>query len=164
MELKRQIDAKTQEEFSKELGIGDRTYRNILREKENMRLKTMKSIADGMGIPVSIFLKNMSSKITVFPAHIAVMDTPNISAELQTISTWLKEFLRYSGETQQEFAERVDVSIDTVGCLKRCSPSCNPTLNTLQKCVAHMNITVSEFLDITLSKADMQKILIERLD
>ena len=47
--------------------------------------------------------------------------------------------------------------------LKQKWSSCNPTLTTLQSFAAYMSVTVSELLDTTLSEADMEKLLEERL-
>lgn len=87
----------------------------------------------------------------------------DISAEIAALSLWLRVFLRLSGETQQDFSDHSGVCLDTVNRLKRKLPSCNPTLSILQNFAAHMSITVSELLDTTLSEADMEELLKERL-
>ena len=161
----RMENRKLQSEFAAESHVCEKTIRNLEKAKANPRLKTLNCIAANLGLSVSAFLR-----LNLSPALVAELSTNyergdpnNIIPEIFTLSRWLKVFLSFSGETQQEFSDNAGVCLDTVNRIIRHIPSCNPTLSTLQNFAAYMSITVSELLDTTLSEDDMRKLLEGRI-
>ncbi len=164
MRWKRQIEGKLKTEFANELHMCEKLIKNLEKAAANPRLKTLKSLATNMGMSVSAFLKLKPLHDFELPANCEKVDPQDISAEIVALALWLKVFRDFSKETQMSFSSHVGVCLDTVNRIERKLSSCNPNLSTLQKFAAYMDITVSELLDTTLSKADMEKLLKERLD
>lgn len=160
---KRLKEGKRQTEFAKELSVCEKTVQKLERSNANPRLKTLKRIAANMRKSISAFLNLYPLHEPDLYADYVESDLQDISAEIAALSLWLRVFLHFSGETQQDFSDHSDVCLDTVNRLIRKLPSCNPTLSTLQNFAAYMAITVSELLDTTLNETDMEKLLEERL-
>ena len=161
----RMANAKFQSEIAAESHVCEKTIRNLEKAKANPRLKTLKRIATNFGVSVSAFLMlDPSPPLAAgLSPNYEKDNLENITDEVFTLSRWLKVFLSFSGETQQNFSNHSGVCLDTVNRLIRHLSSCNPTLSTLQNFAAYMSITVSELLDTTLSEDDMRKILEERI-
>ena len=160
---KRYAESKLQTEFANELGISEKTLRKLEKTNANIRLKRLKGIAVHMRMSLPTFLSPDFTAGTDLALNYENVEPQDISAEIATISAWFKMFLSLSGETQQEFSYHCGVCIDTANRIIRQLPSCNPTLNTLEKFAAYMVITLSELLDTTVTEAEMKKILEERL-
>ncbi len=156
-------EGKKQTELSKEISVCERTVRKLQKSEANPSLKLLKRIAASMGKSISSFLNLIPSLEANLCANCKENDPQDVSAEIDTLSLWIQVFLRISEESQQSFSEHSGVCLDTVHRLKQKWSSCNPTLSTLQSFAAYMSVTVSELLDTTLSEADMEKLLEERL-
>lgn len=161
----RMENRKFQSELAAESHVCEKTIRSLEKARANPRLKTLKRIVSNFGMSVSAFLR-----LDLSPSLVAKLspnyeedNLENVTDEIFTLSCWLKVFLSFSGETQQNFSDHSDVCLDTISRLIRRLPSCNPTLSTLQNFAAYMSITVSELLDTTLSEYDMRKLLKERI-
>lgn len=156
---------KFQSEFAAESHVCEKTIRNLEKARANPRLKTLNHIAVNLCMSVSAFLKLDLSPALVaeLSANYKESNPGNVIPEIFILSTWLKVFLSFSGETQQKFSDHSGVCLDTVNRIIRHLPSCNPTLSTLQNFAAYMSITVSELLDTKLNEDDMRKLLEERI-
>jgi len=156
---------KFQSELAAESHVCEKTIRNLENAKANPRLKTLKRISSHFGISVSAFLRldPPSSLASELSQNREQDDLEHVAAEISVLSRWLRTFLSFSGETQQDFSDHSGVCLDTVNRIKRHLPSCNPRLSTLQNFAAYMAITVSELLDTTLSEDDMRVLLEERI-
>lgn len=161
----RMKNMKFQSELAAESHVCEKTIRSLEKANANPRLKTLKRIVSNFGMSVSALLRldPSPSLVVELSPNYEEDDFANITDELFTLSCWLKVFLSFSGETQQDFSHYSGVCLDTVNRLIRHLPSCNPRLSTLQNFAAYMSITVSELLDTTLSEYDMKKLLEERI-
>lgn len=160
---KRRIEEKLQAELASEFHVCEKTIRNLETSHANLRLKTLKRLTTNMRMSVSAFLRLDPLSGSDPHTNCEEIDPQDISAEIAALSSWLKIFLRFSGETQQDLSAHSGVCLDTVNRIIRQLPSCNPTLSTLQNFAAYMSITVSELLDTTLNEDDMRKLLEERI-
>ena len=161
----RMENMKLQSELAAESHVCEKTIRSLEKARANPRLKTLKRIASNFGMSVSVFLRldPFPSLVVELSPNYGEDDLENVTDEIFTLSRWLKVFLSFSEETQQNFSDHSGVCLDTVNRLIRHLPSCNPTLSTLQNFADYMSITVSELLDTTLSKYDIRKLLEERI-
>lgn len=161
----RMINDQFQSELAAESHVCEKTIRNLEKARANPRLKTLNCIAAHFCMSVSAFLKldPSSSPAAERSPNYEGSDPENVTPEILALSRWFRLFLRFSGETQQDFSDHSGVCLDTVNRIIRQLPSCNPTLSTLQNFAAYMSITVSELLDTSLNEDDMRKLLEERI-
>ena len=129
-----------QTEFAKEIGFSRAELSLIERELVDPRLKTLKKIADYMGISISKLLQVETDGTETYSELHSSENFP----ELEFISQRLNAFRDKHQESQDVFAEHVGIHIASLSLMER--KRMNPRLSTLQKIAAYMGITVSELL------------------
>lgn len=129
-----------QTEFAKEIGFSRAELSLIERELVDPRLKTLKKIADYMGISISKLLQVETDGTETYSELHSSENFP----ELEFISQRLNTFRDKHQESQDVFAEHVGIHIASLSLMER--KRMNPRLSTLQKIAAYMGITVSELL------------------
>lgn len=140
-----------QTEFAKEIGFSRAELSLIERELVDPRLKTLKKIADYMGISISKLLQVETDGIDTYSELHSSENFP----ELEFISQRLKTYRSQYEESQEVFAEHIGIHIASLSLMER--KRMNPRLSTLQKIAAYMGITVSELLTPLQEKQDNQR-------
>lgn len=102
----RMKNMKFQSELAAESHVCEKTIRSLEKANANPRLKTLKRIVSNFGMSVSAFLRldPSPSLVVELSPNYEEDDFANITDELFTLSCWLKVFLSFSGETQQDFS------------------------------------------------------------
>lgn len=129
-----------QTEFAKELGFSRAEISLIERGLVDPTLRTLKKIADYIGISISKLLQIEKCDIYTYDENYSSEKFP----ELDFLSQRLKAFRNKNEETQDEFAEHIGIHIASLSLMER--KQINPRLSTLQKIAAYMGIPVSELL------------------
>lgn len=129
-----------QTEFAREIGFSRAELSLIERELVDPRLRTLKKIADYIGISISELLRVETDIIFTYSKLYPSENFP----ELEFISQRLKAYRNKYKESQEVFAEHVGIHIASLSLMER--KRMNPRLSTLQKIAAYMGITVSELL------------------
>ena len=129
-----------QTEFAKELGFSRAEISLIERELVDPTLRTLKKIADYMGISISELLQVKTDGTETYSELHSSENFP----ELEFISQRLNAYRNKHEESQEVFAEHVGIHIASLSLMER--KRMNPRLSTLQKIAAYMGITVSELL------------------